>query len=83
MGCCVRDFRDKEVINICDGKRLGYVCDIEADVCSGQIRSIIVPGESKGFGLLRGGDIVIPWECIRRIGKDIILVEVNELPKCK
>ena len=29
-----------------------------------------------------GGDIVIPWENVKRIGRDIILVEVNDPPKC-
>jgi len=83
MGCCVRDFRDKEVINVCDGKRLGYVCDIEVDVCSRQIRAIIVPGECKGLGFLKSGDVVIPWSCIKCIGKDIILVNISEPPICK
>ena len=38
------DFKHKEVINICDGKRLGYVQDVCADLESGRITSIIVPG---------------------------------------
>lgn len=37
------DFRHKEVINIKDGKRLGYVQDVCADLASGNITSIIVP----------------------------------------
>lgn len=37
------DFRHKEVINIKDGKRLGYVQDVCADLTSGSITSIIVP----------------------------------------
>ena len=37
------DFRHKEVINIRDGKRLGYVLDVCADLSSGTITSIIVP----------------------------------------
>lgn len=28
--------RDKEVINICDGKRLGYINDVEIDSCDGR-----------------------------------------------
>ena len=41
------DFRHKEVINITDGKRLGYVQDVCADLTSGSITSIIVPGICK------------------------------------
>lgn len=37
------DFKHKEVINIIDGKRLGYVQDVTADLESGTITSIIVP----------------------------------------
>ena len=46
------DFRHKEVINITDGKRLGYVQDVCADLTSGSITSIIVPGSNKTFGFL-------------------------------
>ena len=34
---------NKEVININDGKRLGFVQDVTADLKTGTITSIIVP----------------------------------------
>ncbi len=37
------DFKHKEVINITDGKRLGFVQDVTADLGTGLITSIIVP----------------------------------------
>ena len=37
------DFKHKEVINIKDGRRLGYVQDVTANLESGIITSIIVP----------------------------------------
>lgn len=40
------DFKHKEVININDAKRLGYVQDVTADLETGIIKSIIVPGNS-------------------------------------
>lgn len=43
MGQKGMDFRHKEVINIRDGKRLGYVQDVCADLQTGSITSIIVP----------------------------------------
>lgn len=43
MGQKGMDFRHKEVISIRDGKRLGYVQDVCADLNSGTITSIIVP----------------------------------------
>ena len=76
MNCSYSDFRCREVVNICDGCRLGYVRDLEIDTQSGRVLSIIVPGPGRFFGLLgRECDYVIPWPCIRQIGEDIILVE--------
>ena len=71
------DFKHKEVINITDGKRLGYVQDVTADLESGTITSIIVPGSNKPFNIFQSSqDIVIPWSKIHCIGEDIILVEI-------
>ena len=71
------DFRKKEVINIKDGKRLGYVQDVTADLKTGTITSIIVPGNSKGLGIFLGNEeISIPWEAIKCIIDEIILVEI-------
>ena len=73
------DFKHKEVVNIVDGKRLGFVQDVTADLNSGVITSIIVPGNSKLINLFAGNnDIIIPWQNIKCIGEDIILVEINK-----
>ena len=34
----------REVINLCDGARLGEVCDLVFDPVCGQITAIVVPG---------------------------------------
>ena len=71
------DFKHKEVINIVDATRLGYVQDVTADLKTGVITSIIVPGSNKMFNIFRGNnEIVIPWEKIKCIGDEIILVEI-------
>ena len=72
------DFRQKEVINIRDGKRLGVIIDMEFDLHAGRITAIVVPGPSKLMGFLKGeGDYVIPWEKIKKRGDDVILVDVD------
>ena len=77
MGSKGLDFKHKEVINITDARRLGFVQDVTADFQSGTITSIIVPGNAKLFNIFSSSnDIVIPWEKIRCIGEDIILVEI-------
>ena len=71
------DFKQKEVININDGRRMGFVCDVEIDLDSGRLEAIIIPGEGRIFGLFgRVNDYVIPWDRIKKIGEDIILVDV-------
>lgn len=58
-------------------KDYGYVQDVTADLKTGVITSIIVPGNNKVFNLFTGKDeIVIPWEKIKCIGDEIILVEI-------
>lgn len=36
------DLREKDVINISDGKKLGKVCDLEVNVKTGKIDAIVV-----------------------------------------
>lgn len=70
------DFKHKEVINIKDAKRLGFVQDVTADFKTGTITSIIVPGNTKLFNIFSSGnELTIPWDSIKMIGEDIILVE--------
>lgn len=68
--------KSKEVVNILDGKRLGRIIDLLIDSESGRIKGIIVPGE-KGISFFKScDDIYIPWKNIKRIGDDVILVEI-------
>ena len=46
------ELKEKDVINRCDCKKLGQICDLVIDECSGQICSIIVPGPPRLCGLL-------------------------------
>lgn len=78
MGCCIRDLKDKEVVNVCDGRRLGYITDVEIDVCDGRLVAIVVPGDCRGGIFSKGEDVTIPWRDIKKIGDDIILVDVGE-----
>ncbi len=62
MGDKGLDFKHKEVVNINDGKRLGYVQDVCADLESGMITAIIVPGGNKVLNIFsQANDITIPW----------------------
>ena len=77
MGQKGMDFKKKEVININDGKRLGFVQDVCADLETGKITSIIVPGGNKIMSMFSNeNDIVIEWKNIKCIGDEVILVDV-------
>lgn len=73
------DIRQKDVINITNGRRLGNIVDMNFSA-DGRISSIAVPGPFSFANLFRGtrSDVVIPWESIVKIGEDVILVRVNE-----
>lgn len=66
-------FKSREVISVNEGEKLGYVYDLEIDEISGKISSIVVPGKNPGF--FSKGKTVIPWEKIKKIGDDTILVD--------
>jgi YlmC/YmxH family sporulation protein len=77
---CIKftELRCKEVICVSDGRRLGYVSDVRVEVPDGTVTAIIVPGPCRFFGLWgRRDDFVIPWCCIKRIGPDIVLVDIK------
>lgn len=72
------ELRQKEIINISDGKRLGFANDIEINMETGHIEAIIIPGENRFFSIFsKEGDIVLPWQNIKKIGIDVILIDIN------
>ncbi|MFC5651667.1 PRC-barrel domain-containing protein [Paenibacillus solisilvae] len=76
----ISDFQTKDVINIVDGRKLGQVSDLELDLRQGRIDSIVVPNNTKFFGLFGGGgtDVIIPWRNIVKIGTDVVLVRIDD-----
>lgn len=77
MVCNTSALRDKDVINVCDGRRLGYICDFSVDTDCGKICAVYVSGNYFGFtgqkNLVR-----IDWDCISCIGEDTILVRLEK-----
>ena len=73
------ELREKDVVNVDTGKKLGKVMDIEFDACSGTVEAIVVPGEFKALQMIKGEKcgIVIPWQRICKIGENVILVQLE------
>ena len=79
--CTLNDLRKLEVINLCNGKRLGCVIDLEFDLCLGNILAILLPRKCDLNDLFVKREkkyIRVPWCCIERIGDDAILVRIDE-----
>ena len=73
----VCELRQKEVVNIRDCQRIGFVVDVEFDPQTGTICRLIIPGQGKWCSLFgRDTEYIIGWKCVRQIGEDIILVDV-------
>lgn len=76
MICSISELQYKEVIDITDGTRYGYIADVELDPQAGTIESIVIRGKPRWFGLLgREPDTVFPWSSITRFGEDLVLVD--------
>lgn len=76
------ELKIKDVVSICDCKKLGKVIDVVIDLKTGPVRGIIIPG-SRRFSLFRAPeDVFIPWRSIIRIGNDVILVETKVSKDC-
>ena len=68
----------KEVVNVCDGCRLGYVTELEIDATCGRVNALFVPKPHRLFA--KCDYYVIRWEHVERIGADMILVRFQKPP---
>lgn len=73
------DLKRKEVVNICDCKRLGFVGDLDFDPKTGCIKHLIVPEAGCICGIFgHEKEYVIPFSDVKQIGDDLILVEMKK-----
>lgn len=73
------DLRKLEVVNLCDGARLGYAEDFEFEAegdCT-RVLALVIAGRSGFLGFGREDDLVIPWSRVECIGEDTILVRLT------
>ena len=76
------ELKAKDVVNICNCKKLGRIIDMVVDLKNGCVKGIVIPG-TKRLSIFRAPeDIFIPWKNILRIGNDVILIELKQkVPK--
>ena len=72
----ISDIMEKEIINVKNGKKLGFITDIDLDVENGKVSSFSITGSSGNF-FSRGAEIdTVFWRDILRIGCDTIIVSI-------
>jgi YlmC/YmxH family sporulation protein len=73
------ELRCKDVINVCDGRKLGKPIDLHFSVVNACVEALVVPGPANLWAAIKGEreGYTIPWSRIRRIGDDVILVELG------
>ena len=76
------ELRQKDVINVADGRSLGCIIDLVLDYHTGLVCGLIVPGEHRFFNFFKCDQIFVPWQNICKIGEDVILVELFDSFTC-
>jgi len=69
----------KEIVDINKAERLGVLgqTDLEINVNNGQIEAMLIP-TLKWFGMKKqGGDIRVEWEQIKKVGQDMIIIDMK------
>ena len=83
MLCSLTQIKNKEVVDVKTGIKIGYVDDVEIDTNSSSVVSLLVFGRPRLMGMLgREEDIVIKCDDIQLIGEDTILVNFKEKQLC-
>lgn len=71
----------KEIVNLNNGGRLGLIIDSDLliDEKSGKIISLLAPDKKFSFKILGldNNDTEIPWNSIRKIGYDMVIIELE------
>lgn len=79
METSLAELRQKEAINVCDGKRLGRICDVVFTYPEGKVLGLVVPG-GRGFRFGKA-DLFIDLKNVVKIGVDVVLVNIKVAPK--
>lgn len=77
----LQDLSEKDVIQIKTGENLGRIDDVIFDEGTARLQSVVLRGRSHLFGLMGyDEDLIIPWEALKNIGTDVIMVDAEPLP---
>lgn len=71
------ELEGKEIVNLRDGEKLGRMSDADLviDPATGQIQALAVESGWRPLGGRRLWEI--PWSEVRRIGSEVVIVDVD------
>jgi YlmC/YmxH family sporulation protein len=70
----------KEIVNLFDGARLGIIgsTDLVVDENTGKIIYMLIPNKKPAFFLLSERSYTeVPWEAVKKIGPDIVIIDME------
>ncbi|AOY77266.1 YlmC/YmxH family sporulation protein [Clostridium formicaceticum] len=76
----------KEIVNLCDGSRLGVIAesDLLIDEKTGKIVALLIPDDKNFLNFFSNNSVLeIPWEAVKKIGNDMIIIELEDDKKRK
>ncbi|WP_027963113.1 YlmC/YmxH family sporulation protein [Halalkalibacillus halophilus] len=72
------ELQTKDLIEVENGEKIGFISDLEIDVAEGLIIALVISIKSKWFGLFgEDEERIIYWSQIKKIGSDVILVSLK------
>lgn len=74
------ELASKDIINLTTGTRLGSLGDSDLIINpeTGTIEVILIALKGRAH---KGQRLEIPWSAIRRVGPEVMIVDVDEVPK--
>ena len=73
----LKDLKNLEVIDINEGRKLGYIIDVKVDCDNYKVLTVILPVEKTSwFG--KQEVIEIDWDDVVKVGIECILVNIRE-----
>jgi len=74
----INNLRQMEIIDMNSGSKMGYIKDLKVDCDDYRIMSIILPTQKSSW-FNKNNNIEIPWEKVKKIGVDVILVDGSDI----
>lgn len=72
------DLQDKDIVNVLDGRKIGNIIDVSINENGSMIGLIVEKNKFFSSFFSGNGEVEITWNHIKKIGEDVILVEMIE-----